>query len=147
MQKDATEIISKYTEMDKRSWLLRYLILIAVGSLFVLKVYWLLFIDVAVGIYGIMTTGVLFGYLYFAYIKYRDPYLDAQSITLDKKHENLPLVSIIIAVKNEEYNIENCVQSCLNSTYHNREVIVVDDGSTDKTSEILDQMKNIDCLK
>lgn len=127
--------------MDRRSWILRYLILIAVGSLVVLKFYWLLFIDFAVGVYGILTTGLLFSFLFFAYIKYRDPYLDAQSISLINTHQNIPFVSIIIAVKNEELNIENCVKSCLNSTYANQEVIVVDDGSTDKTPFILDDMK------
>jgi hyaluronan synthase len=142
LQKDTIEVITKYTEMGKRGWLLRYFILFAVGFLLILKLYWLLFIDFTVGIYGILTTGVLFSYLFCAYIKYRDPFLDAQNITLKRKNEKLPLVSILIAVKNEEHNIENCVQSCINSTYANKEVIVVDDGSSDRTPEILDKMKS-----
>ena len=52
-----------------------------------------------------------------------------------------PLVSIIVPVKNEEGNIRNCVQSCINSTYSNKEIIVVNDGSTDDTGAILDEMK------
>src|SRR5207247_8632885 len=52
-----------------------------------------------------------------------------------------PLISIIVPVKNEEKNIRNCVQSCLNQTYRNKEIIVVNDGSTDSTGEILDEMR------
>ena len=47
-----------------------------------------------------------------------------------------PLVSIVIATKNEENNIENCLISITEQTYPNIEVIVVDNNSTDKTFEI-----------
>ena len=49
-----------------------------------------------------------------------------------------PLISIIIPV----YNVENFLQDCLNSvknqTYTNLEIILVNDGSTDKSGEICD---------
>lgn len=48
-----------------------------------------------------------------------------------------PKLSIIIPVYNEQLCIENCLVSLKKQTYKNREIIVVDDGSTDKTSEIL----------
>jgi hyaluronan synthase len=54
---------------------------------------------------------------------------------------NGPLISIVVPAKNEEKNIRNCVQSCLNQTYMNKEIIVVNDGSTDKTGEVLDEMR------
>ncbi|MFN0083625.1 MAG: glycosyltransferase [Ferruginibacter sp.] len=46
-------------------------------------------------------------------------------------------VSIIIPARNEEHNIENCLQSILQNTYptHLLEIIVVDDHSTDATAE------------
>jgi glycosyltransferase involved in cell wall biosynthesis len=40
---------------------------------------------------------------------------------------------MVVPVKKEEGNIENCVESCLKSTYPRKEVIVVNDGSTDNT--------------
>ncbi|GCE18038.1 glycosyltransferase [Dictyobacter kobayashii] len=49
-----------------------------------------------------------------------------------------PFVSIIVPARNEERNILRCVQSLLEQDYANYEVIVVDDGSTDRTGEILD---------
>ena len=46
------------------------------------------------------------------------------------------LVSVIITTKNEGNNIENCLKSVVFQTYKNIEIIVVDNGSTDKTKEI-----------
>src|SRR5438270_4402524 len=47
-------------------------------------------------------------------------------------------VSIIVPARNEERNIRRCVTSLLEQDYDNYEVIVVDDGSTDGTADILD---------
>src|SRR5690348_2516060 len=47
-----------------------------------------------------------------------------------------PLVSIIVPARNEERNIRRCVESLLEQSYPNYEVIVVDDGSTDGTPDI-----------
>ncbi len=51
-----------------------------------------------------------------------------------------PLVSIIVPARNEEYNIRRCVVSLLEQDYGHYEVIVVDDGSTDGTARILDEL-------
>lgn len=56
--------------------------------------------------------------------------------------EVYPKVSIIIPVYNYDRYIAECVDSCLAQTYQNIEVIVVDDGSTDKTPGILESYGN-----
>ena len=49
-----------------------------------------------------------------------------------------PLVSIIIPARNEARNIERCLRSVLATAYSPIEVIVVDDRSTDGTSDIVE---------
>lgn len=49
-----------------------------------------------------------------------------------------PRASIIIITYNNEAFIEKCVQSAIEQTYAFKEVIVIDDGSTDSTRQILE---------
>ena len=55
------------------------------------------------------------------------------------------LVSIIIPCYNGEQYIDRCFKALINQTYKNLEVIAVNDGSTDNTSQILN--KYIDIFK
>jgi glycosyltransferase involved in cell wall biosynthesis len=47
------------------------------------------------------------------------------------------LVSVIIPCFNAEKWVAEAIESCLNQTYSNMEIIVVDDGSTDNSLEII----------
>jgi glycosyltransferase involved in cell wall biosynthesis len=49
-----------------------------------------------------------------------------------------PLVSIVVPVCNGESSIGQALDSALGQTYRNLEIIVVDDGSRDRTSEVVD---------
>lgn len=51
-------------------------------------------------------------------------------------NEKQPLVSIIIPVYNVELYLERCIHSVIIQTYHNLEIILVDDGSPDRCGEI-----------
>ena len=53
-----------------------------------------------------------------------------------------PLISIIIPVYNGENYIKDAINSALNQTYKNIEIIVVDDGSKDNTANIIKEFKN-----
>ena len=46
-------------------------------------------------------------------------------------------VSVIIPTYNYAHFIVQCLESVLNQSYNNLEIIVVDDGSTDDTKEVL----------
>lgn len=52
-----------------------------------------------------------------------------------------PKVSVIVPAKDEELNIERCLNSLMNQTYPNYEIIVVDDRSVDRTGEILERIR------
>lgn len=54
------------------------------------------------------------------------------------------MISIIVPVYNVEGYIEKCIQSLMNQTYHNLEIILVDDGSTDGSGHICDIYANKD---
>ncbi|MCE9541842.1 PqqD family peptide modification chaperone [Candidatus Kaiserbacteria bacterium] len=58
---------------------------------------------------------------------------------LKKQHGSVtpPLLSVIIPVFNTEAYIADAIQSILNTNYPELEIIVVDDGSTDSTPEVL----------
>lgn len=53
-------------------------------------------------------------------------------------------ISIIVAVYNVEKYLPRCINSILNQTYTNLEIILVDDGSTDGTGKICDEFKKKD---
>ena len=55
------------------------------------------------------------------------------------KRQNETMISIIVPIYNVEKYLEFCLDSILNQTYQDFEVILVDDGSTDSSGQICDE--------
>ena len=55
---------------------------------------------------------------------------------------NSELVSVIVPVYNSEKYLEECLESIINQTYPNIEIIAVDDGSDDSSLDILEKYSN-----
>lgn len=62
---------------------------------------------------------------------------------MDAKEER-PLVSVIMPAYNAEKYIEEAVRSVLSQTYTNWELLILDDGSTDRTVELAEKLSNAD---
>ncbi|MCR1823330.1 glycosyltransferase family 2 protein, partial [Terrisporobacter muris] len=56
----------------------------------------------------------------------------------------MPLISIIVPVYNVEQYIRRCLDSLINQTFKEIEIILVDDGSTDSSGRICDEYAKID---
>lgn len=52
------------------------------------------------------------------------------------------MVSIVIIVKNESKYIKNCLEALLKQSYQEFEIIAVDNGSTDRTGEIINSLED-----
>lgn len=55
-----------------------------------------------------------------------------------------PDISIVVPIYNVERDLKRCVESLINQTHRNIEIILVDDGSTDSCPEICDKYATID---
>ncbi|MBT8922008.1 glycosyltransferase family 2 protein [Lactobacillus delbrueckii subsp. bulgaricus] len=53
-------------------------------------------------------------------------------------NNELPLVSIIVPVYKVEKYLNQCVESIINQTYQNLEIILIDDGSPDNCGQLID---------
>ena len=63
---------------------------------------------------------------------------------MDDKDKSDKLISIIVPVYNVENYLKKCVYSILNQSYKNLEVILVNDGSTDNSGKICDELSRED---
>lgn len=52
----------------------------------------------------------------------------------------MPKISVIVPVYNTEKYIKKCLESIINQTMQDIEIIVVDDGSTDNSAEAIDEV-------
>lgn len=63
----------------------------------------------------------------------------------DKTHDQYDAkVSVVVAVYNSERYLRECLNSIVNQTYKNLEIICVNDGSTDSSLQILDEYASSD---
>lgn len=58
--------------------------------------------------------------------------------------KSIDVITVIIPVYNVERYLEECVKSVLEQTYINLEIILVDDGSADRSGELCDDLKDRD---
>ena len=54
------------------------------------------------------------------------------------------LISVIVPIYNVEKYIKKCIDSIINQTYKNLEIILVNDGSPDECGKICDEYERID---
>lgn len=88
---------------------------------------WLFLIGITLGLSRVLFIGIL-AFIQFLHSRKRDEIHFGESYK--------PFVSVVVPAFNEEKVISRTIESLLNSDYENFEIIVVDDGSTDKTFEI-----------
>lgn len=106
-------------------------IIMVVSALITYRIFQEIFIiDWWLGIYGLVVGFMIFTSFFVSFVFYKDPALQRPRVHQSQEAWN-PLVSAVIAVKNDQYVIADTVNSCLNSSYANLEVIVVNDGSDD----------------
>jgi polysaccharide pyruvyl transferase CsaB len=84
-----------------------------------------------------------YAYPFLVYKKRRDKTWKGDISGLKMKWEP-GLVSIVLPVYNGEKYLTEAVESILNQTYKNLELILVDDGSTDATGKIIDEYSKRD---
>lgn len=54
------------------------------------------------------------------------------------------LISVVVPIYNMEKYLEKCINSIINQTYTNLEILLIDDGSTDKSKLIIDKFARED---
>ncbi|HLO30285.1 MAG TPA: glycosyltransferase [Anaerolineales bacterium] len=90
-------------------------------------------------IYFYISTAAFIGGLLIVYWLHTQYHLDI-IVKPAPPPANAPLISVCVPARNEERHIRTCVEGILAQDYPNLEVIVLDDRSTDATSEILQNL-------
>lgn len=92
----------------------------------------------------IIYTNIVLGIIATIFLFYKLPKLKKSKEDKEEKKwlERKPNLSIIIPARNEEHNLPNLLNDLLKQTYPIKEVVCVDDGSTDRTSDIIKEYRN-----
>jgi hyaluronan synthase len=117
----------------KKGWVLR----IATLAIHLFLIIYIIYEGIRIGdsfiIYSFLMPLSTFLNLLFGWIFYKNP-------ASKYSGENNELVSVIVPVYNQESMVEQVIDSLFQSTHKNIEVVVVNDGSKDKTKEVLDRI-------
>lgn len=103
------------------------------------------------GILGMVSWN--FALNFFVFRKPPEESVENNESATENDHENIKdnngvRVSVLIPARNEERNIERCLKSLEEQTYQNYEIIVLDDRSSDRTSNLVRaRMKNCDRIR
>ncbi len=65
--------------------------------------------------------------------------VDSEVAVTSLEYEKTPLISVLIPVYNVSTYVKDALDSVINQSYKNIEIIIVDDGSTDNSGEICDE--------
>jgi len=65
--------------------------------------------------------------------------LDSSPVLDTANKDALPLLTVIIAVFNSKATLQRCIDSIVRQTYPNKELIIIDGGSTDGTVAMLEE--------
>lgn len=104
----------------------------------------LIFNDIELGLLALIVLLFLVQLFYYAGI-YAKPLRTAKQSKLlpdEPQEKNLPPVSVIVYAKNESENLKRNLPSLLSQNYPDYEVIVINDGSTDESDEVLKIFEN-----
>ena len=93
--------------------------------------------------YFYLSTVLFIGGIFIVYWLHNQYHLDI-IVEPTPPPADAPLITVCIPARNEEMNIRACVESSLAQDYPNLDVIVLDDRSTDRTSDILRQLSAAD---
>ncbi len=142
MQKDIRQSYYRNPDFGTRHKLVVHFIVFAIFTVLIGKSFFVESDYFVLYVYGVSVTLVLAVNFFYAIFKYEDPAVLAKAE--EDRLRSLgqtpaePLVSCMVAVYNEEANIEQCILSLVGQTYPNKEIIFVNDGSTDGTAKVLD---------
>lgn len=119
--------------VSKKAWMVRFTMLIAVSGLIGYNLY----VGLNNSDYYVLFITILplhmLTYSVCGWIMYRNP--------SSKGTAGNDLVTVIVPIYNQKSIIESVIDGIFESTYKNIEVVAVNDGSTDGTKEILDNLK------